>query len=305
LYINGLCSFLESTSISLPNGPNSIKSFSKMHSSLLLGLLPFAAAQVSQVVEAPPPAPVRLNATKSGVIPTLPTGFTGVDTLQGAIIMPLPPIPGYVGLNGTALAQTNLPTSTYRATLPASMFNNLVNATVRGYIEGVGTPSGVRFTVNLTGLPDQAKYGPFNWHIHTLPVPADGNCTATTSHFDPTNRGELVMCEAARPETCQAGDLAGKHGGKIATPSVFSTSFVEPYLSTRPGSAYFFGGLSFVLHSTNTTRLTCANFVMVNGTSGNATATVSGTGAPQFTGAAVKIGAGVGALAVAVAAAFL
>jgi hypothetical protein len=61
-----------------------------------------------------------------------------------------------------------------------------------------------------------------------------------------------------------------------------------------------------VLHSANTTRLTCANFVMVNGTSGNATATMSATGAPsQYTGAAVKVGAGVGALAVAVAAALL
>jgi hypothetical protein len=280
-----------------------------MHSSILLGLLPFAAAQVSQVVEAPPPAPVRLDATKSGVIPTLPTGFTGVDTLQGAIIMPLPPQPGYIGLNGTATAQINLPASTYRATLPSSMFNNLVGTTVRGYIEGVGTAAGVRFTVNLTGLPEQARYGPFNWHIHTLPVPANGNCTATTSHFDPTNRGELIMCEAARPETCQAGDLAGKHGGKIMTPGSFSTSFVEPYLSTAPGSAYFFGGLSFVLHSTNTTRLTCANFVQVNGTSGNATASVvpsaTGTGAPQFTGAAAKVGAGAGALAIAVAAALL
>jgi hypothetical protein len=281
-----------------------------MHASILLGLLPFAAGQVSQVVEAPPPPPVRLTATKSGVAPTLPTGFAGVDTLQGAIIMPLPPQPGYVGLNGTATAQTNLPTSTYRATLPSTMFNNLVGTTVGGYIEGVGNANGVRFTVNLNGLPEQAKYGPFNWHIHTLPVPADGNCTATTSHFDPTNRGELIMCEAARPETCQAGDLAGKHGGKIMTPGNFSTSFVEPYLSTSPGSAYFFGGLSFVLHSTNTTRLTCANFVQVNGTSGNATSSVrpsgTSTGAPsQYTGAAGKIGAGAGALAVAIAAAFL
>jgi hypothetical protein len=274
--------------------------------SLLFGLLPLAAAQVTQVVEAPPPPPQRLNTTKSGVIPTLPTPFAGVDTLQGAIIMPLPPNPGYVGLNGTAVAQTNLPAATYRATLPPSMFNNLINTTVRGFVEGVGTPSGVRFTVNLTGLPDQARYGPFNWHIHTLPVPANGNCTATTSHFDPTNRGELYMCEVAKPETCQAGDLAGKHGGKIAAVGSFSTSFVEPYLSTQVGSPYFFGGLSFVLHATNTTRLTCANFVQVggNGTSGG-NATSTGATPPVFTGAASKVGAGAGALVVAIAAALL
>jgi hypothetical protein len=115
------------------------------------------------------------------------------------------------------------------------------------------------------------------------------------------------MCDPSQPQTCQAGDLAGKHGGKIATPGNFSTSFVEPYLSTQPGSAYFFGGLSFVLHSSNTTRLTCANFVQVNGSSsGNGTMPSSTSpGGPQFTGAAAKIGAGAGALAVAVAAVFL
>lgn len=272
---------------------------------MVLGLLPFAAAQVSQVHEGAPP-PVVLSTTKSGVIPSIPTSVPtplAVDTLQGAIIKPLPPIPGYIGLNGTATAQTAMPTATYRATLPSSMFNDLVGTTVSGYVQGVGSSEGVRFTVMLSGLPDQAKYGPFNWHIHTLPVPADGNCTATTGHFDPTNRGELIMCDASQPQTCQAGDLAGKHGGKIATPGNFSTSFVEPYLSTQQGSAYFFGGLSFVLHSMNTTRLTCANFVQVNGSMPSPT----GPGVPQYTGAAGKIGAGAGAgvLVVAIAAAFL
>jgi hypothetical protein len=227
-----------------------------MHSSMLLGLLPFVAAQVAQVHEAPPPPPVLLNATKSGVAPTLPTPFNGTQTLQGAIIMPLPPQKGYVGLNGTATAQTSMPAATYRATMPPSMFNNLVGTNVTGYIEGVGSSAGVRFTVNLQNLPSQPQYGPFNWHIHTLPVPANGNCTATMGHLDPTNRGELIMCDASAPETCQAGDLAGKHGGKIMTPNTFTTSFVEPYLTTAQGSPFSFAGLSFVLHSSNTTRLT-------------------------------------------------
>jgi Cu/Zn superoxide dismutase len=175
--------------------------------------------------------------------------------------MPLPPQKGYVGLNGTATAQTSMPAATYRATMPPSMFNNLVGTNVTGYIEGVGSSAGVRFTVNLQNLPSQPQYGPFNWHIHTLPVPANGNCTATMGHLDPTNRGELIMCDASAPETCQAGDLAGKHGGKIMTPNTFTTSFVEPYLTTAQGSPFSFAGLSFVLHSSNTTRLTCANFV--------------------------------------------
>jgi hypothetical protein len=282
--------------------------FFKMYTSMLLGLLPLAAAQVTQVHEAPPPAPVLLNMTKSGVIPTLPTGFSGAETLQGAIIKPLPPMPGYIGLNGTATAQTNMPASTYRATMPPSMFNNLVGTNITGYIEGVGSPQGVKFTVNLMNLPSQPMYGPFAWHIHTMPVPTDGNCTATMGHLDPTNRGELIMCDASQPQTCQAGDLAGKHGGKIMTAGNFSTSFVESYLTTAPGSPFFFGGLAFVLHSTNTTRLTCANFVQMGSSSGNGTMMPSGTatGAPsQFTGAAAKVGAGAGALAIAVAAALL
>jgi hypothetical protein len=278
-----------------------------MHtSSLVLGLVAAVAAQVPQVTEAPPPPPVRLTTTKSGVIPSLPSGtaFAGVDTLQGAIIMPLPPIPGYIGLNGTATAQTNQPTATYRATLPSTMFNPLVGSTVMGYIEGVGTANGTRFTVNLMGLPSQPMYGPFNWHIHTLPVPANGNCTTTLSHLDPTNRGELVMCDATQPQTCQVGDLAGKHGGKIMTVGNFSTSFTDAYLSTDPASPAFFGGLGFVLHSGNTTRLTCANFVMVNGTSPSGTMMPSATGSmpAMYTGAAEKVGAGIGALAIAVAA---
>ena len=55
------------------------------------------------------------------------------------------------------------------------------------------------------------------YHIHQLPVPSDGNCTGTMAHLDPTQRGELHACEAAAPQTCQAGDLAGKHGNITAT----------------------------------------------------------------------------------------
>lgn len=178
------------------------------------------------------------------------------------------------------------------------MFNPLVGATVQGTISAVGTTTGVQFSVNITNLPSQAQYGPFNWHIHTLPVPADGNCTATLGHLDPQNGGELYMCDAAAPQNCQAGDLAGKHGGKIATEGSFTTQFVDAFLSTEVGSPAFFGGLAFVLHTRNTTRITCANFeargnATATGT-GTGTATTTSTGAPtEFTGAAGKLVVGV------------
>ncbi|KAI8931971.1 hypothetical protein NX059_010867 [Plenodomus lindquistii] len=279
-----------------------------MHKALLSLAMGAMAYAQEQVTEAPPPSPVVLSTVKSGVVPAPPTGVPfAFDTLQGAIISPLPAAPGYApnatgGLLGTATAQTNQPSATYVATLPDSMFNPLVGTVVQGSLQAVGGPGGVTFTVNLTGLPDQARYGPFNWHIHAMPVPDDGNCTATMAHFDPTNRGELYMCLASRPETCQIGDIASKHGGKIMTPGSFSRTFVDPYLSVEEGSPGFFGGLSFVLHSGNTTRLTCANFELASA-AGNA----SGTSAlpsptsstlPEFTGAAGRAGAAIGALAV-------
>ncbi|KAA8619051.1 cytosolic Cu Zn superoxide dismutase [Pyrenophora tritici-repentis] len=279
---------------------------SKSLALLALGALAQAQSQVQEGA----PAPVLLNAAKSGVIPATPTAtpFTGVDTIQGAIVSPLPPAPGYLpgetgGLLGTATASTNQPASTYLAVLPQVQYNPFVDSTVSGSIQAVGGPQGVSFTVNLTNLPSQAQYGPFNWHIHALPVPSDGNCTATMGHLDLTNRGELVMCDAALPATCQVGDLAGKHGGKIMTNGSFATSFVDPYLSVQMGSPGFFGGLAFVLHTGNTTRITCANFEAVNGNAtggGNATAgmpspTGSGT-MPEYTGMAAKLGGSVVAL---------
>ncbi|USP82011.1 hypothetical protein yc1106_09285 [Curvularia clavata] len=277
---------------------------------LALGALTNAQNQVQEGA----PAPVVLASAKSGVIPAVPTAtqFSGVDTIQGAIVSPLPPAPGYLpgetgGLQGTAVASSNQPTATYRAVMPSEQYNPYVNSTVSGSIEAAGSAQGVQFTVNLTNLPDQSQFGPFAWHIHALPVPSDGNCTATMGHLDPTNRGELYMCDATQPQTCQVGDLAGKHGGKITTQGNFSTQFVDPYLSVEQGSPGFFGGLAFVLHTGNTTRITCANFELVqggngtgggNGSTGASPSSTQSGGAPEYTGAARKIEGGAMALAI-------
>ncbi|KAH9877882.1 hypothetical protein J1614_003099 [Plenodomus biglobosus] len=109
-----------------------------MHKAILpLAFGAMAYAQ-EQVQEAPPPPPVVLSTTKSGVIPALPTETPfAFDTLQGAIIAPLPPAPGYApnatgGLPGTATAQTGQPSATYVSTLPDSTFNPLVGTVVWG-----------------------------------------------------------------------------------------------------------------------------------------------------------------------------
>jgi Cu/Zn superoxide dismutase len=288
--------------------------YPKMYTPLLvtLGLTALATAQ-SQANGGPPPPPETLSTTKSGVLPIIPTGtpFAGVDTLEGAIISPLPPSPGYAGVLGPAPSQTNQPAAIYRATMPSVNFDPLVGPAVQGTVEAVGQPGGVRFSMNLRDLPLQSAYGPFAWHIHTLGVPADGNCTATMGHLDPQNVGELYMCDPATPAACQVGDLAGKHGGKITTEGQFATSFVDAYLSTNESSPAFFGGLAFVLHTGNTSRITCANFELVggqaNGTAGgNETASPTGSaGLPESTGAAATVMAGFGAVAVGLLAALL
>lgn len=69
---------------------------------------------------------------------------------------------------------------------------------------------GVKVTVKLSGF--EGELGPYGYHIHDQPVPTDGNCTGTKAHLDPYGRGQVTPCDASKPETCEVGDLAGKHG---------------------------------------------------------------------------------------------
>jgi len=231
-----------------------------MHANLVLSFLTGLVAVNAQ-------SPSILKSTFSAVLPVLPTPFSGVETIEGAIVYDGPPVPGFTGPGGNATVQNGNPPASYQAILPTTNFDNATGSIITGSIVGKasGNGTGVMFTVNFTGFPSEAAYGPFVYHVHNLPVPADGNCTATLGHLDPTDRGELHACEVAAPQTCQAGDLAGKHGNITSTS--FTASYLELYLSTNPSSPYYFGDKSIVIHSTNTTRLTCANFTMVSNSS--------------------------------------
>jgi hypothetical protein len=101
--------------------------------------------------------------------------------------------------------------ASYVATLPIKEGNP-----IRGSVAAVSAPDGkgVKFSVSFSGLP--ATGGPFMYHIHEKPVPADGNCTGTGAHLDPYKRGEVPICDASKPETCQTGDLSGKFGNITA-----------------------------------------------------------------------------------------
>ncbi|KAH6898636.1 superoxide dismutase [Thelonectria olida] len=160
---------------------------------------------------------------------------------------------------------------TYKATLPDEPFFKLsgLEGNVKGYISAVANKDGdgVDFSVILSNLPKEG--GPFIYHVHVDPVPEDGNCTKTLAHLDPFERGEATPCDSTQPESCQVGDLSGKHGSIQTDP--FEAHYLDLYASTKEGIGAFFGNRSIVIHYANKTRLTCANFVMTGGSEPSST----------------------------------
>ncbi|KAF2856314.1 hypothetical protein T440DRAFT_485425 [Plenodomus tracheiphilus IPT5] len=153
------------------------------------------------------------------------------------------------------------------------------NSALSGSISAVsaGEGKGVRFSVSFAGLP--AEGGPFMYHIHAKPVPSDGNCTGTGAHLDPYLRGEVPICDATKPETCQTGDLSGKHGN--VTAQAWSQEYIDLYSSLNKADPSYFGNLSFVVHLSNKTRIGCANFTDSSPGSGYPTASISSGGIPK------------------------
>jgi hypothetical protein len=76
--------------------------------------------------------------------------------------------------------------------------------------------------------------------------------------LDPFIRGEDPVCDKKLPQTCQVGDLSGKHGTITSDP--FEVTYHEQFASTLEGIGAYFGNRSFVVHFPNKTRITCANF---------------------------------------------
>ncbi|RCI15182.1 hypothetical protein L249_6940 [Ophiocordyceps polyrhachis-furcata BCC 54312] len=197
---------------------------------------------------------------------------------------------GLVAAQGTQNApviKSNPSGATFEAQLPAQAFTaGSLDGNVRGSIVA-STPAdgvGVEFKVRFDNVPQEG--GPFLYHIHVNDVPSNGNCTSTLAHLDPYKRGEDVPCDSSRPETCQVGDLSGKHGKPNSTSSgSFSADYVDRFLSTSPESNAFFGNRSFVFHFANKTRITCANFKQVEsgGSASNTGAASSTASSPPNT----------------------
>ncbi|KZF26493.1 Cu,Zn superoxide dismutase-like protein [Xylona heveae TC161] len=196
------------------------------------------------------------------------------------------------GLLGNATVVTDNPVGVaYHAALPTS---NKTSVTGSVHAETSGNGTGVVFHVSISGLPTSG--GPFLYHIHEDPVPANGSCTATEAHLDPFKRGETPPCDPSLPETCQVGDLSGKHG-KINGTS-FSASYTDLYASTNPELGSFFGNRSVVVHFANKTRITCANFVLMSNTT-SPSATPTSSHPASFTNGAATVAHAAGSFATA------
>ncbi|KAG9078786.1 hypothetical protein FRC06_008171 [Ceratobasidium sp. 370] len=125
---------------------------------------------------------------------------------------------------------------------------------IHAQFEFVGYPDSPRSTFIkisvLKGLTnDPSLGGPFPYHIHTNPIPADGNCTKAR-----------LVCDPAFPEYCQTGDLSGKHGklNGTSTGEIDTFGYSDAFVRFYPEELSLLGR-SIVIHSANKTRLACAN----------------------------------------------
>ncbi|KAI6373742.1 hypothetical protein MCOR25_003371 [Pyricularia grisea] len=196
------------------------------------------------------------------------------------------------GQLGDAKVVTNNPAGVvYEAELPETAFTKgsayAAGGNVKGSISATAAAdgAGVVFTVKFSNLPKEG--GPFKYHLHVDPA-TGGNCTATLAHLDPFVRGETPVCNATAPQTCQVGDLSGKHGEITSDP--FEATYTDKFASTHEGIGAFFGNRSFVLHYANKTRITCADFKRKglkgrkSGSPGQAKPTGAGSGSGYASG---------------------
>ena len=84
-------------------------------------------------------------------------------------------------------------------------------------------------------------------------------------------------------------------------------SYLDLYVSTQSGLGSFLGNRSINIHTSNTTRLTCANFTLTSGSGSNTTVSppTGASGPKPFTGGAATRMVSAGAVAAGVFALFL
>ncbi|KAB8213330.1 hypothetical protein BDV33DRAFT_229724 [Aspergillus novoparasiticus] len=99
------------------------------------------------------------------------------------------------------------------------------------------------------------------YHIHERPVPDDGNCYGTGAHLDLYKRENKPSCDMNAPQTCEIGELSGKHGPVYAPgEQAFEVLYPDYFLSNVPDTAAYYGNLSLVVHTPDNERVNCGNF---------------------------------------------
>ncbi|KAI0406065.1 superoxide dismutase [Xylaria palmicola] len=169
------------------------------------------------------------------------------------------------GQLGDAVTVSNNPAGKQAvAVLPDEPFftAGTLSGNVKGSVKAATGPNGagVDFEVTFSNLP--AEGGPFTYHLHVNPVDAAGNCTTTLAHLDPFIRGEDPACNSSQPASCQVGDLSGKYGKITSDP--FTAKFHDDFTSMSEGPGSYFLNRSVVVHFANKTRITCANFAVLD-----------------------------------------
>ncbi|KAK3814776.1 MAG: hypothetical protein J3R72DRAFT_461681 [Linnemannia gamsii] len=98
------------------------------------------------------------------------------------------------------------------------------------------------------------------YHIHVKPVGLGNNCEATGGHLDDPAHPGMVPCDLDTPEKCQEGDLSGKHGNLMMTPTgELQLRYNDKQLKFT-GDTTTILGRSLVIHN-NGTRIACANIL--------------------------------------------
>ncbi|KAH8150133.1 uncharacterized protein LAJ45_05819 [Morchella importuna] len=168
-------------------------------------------------------------------------------------------------LGSAAVINDNPVGTTYSATFEGNVTGKMTfTASTNG--------TGVAVKVDLLGF--SGATGPFNYHVHDQPVPADGNCNGTLAHLDPYQRGQTPACDKTAPETCEVGDMSGKHNAVPNTNGSlveFHDAYVDNFISTKSGIAAFIGNRSIVIHKAGGGRYMCVNITLDTSASNTST----------------------------------
>jgi len=130
-----------------------------------------------------------------------------------------------------------------------------------GYVSMTSNPGGVgmKLSVNIAGLP--ILKGPYTYYVGDHSLSSECECSTSGGIFDPYNAGKRY-CNRQQAQTCDVGDLSGKHGCINSTSYV--ASYNELYASLNSASPAYVGGKSIVISDRSGSPVACGNIVCVS-----------------------------------------